>query len=397
MKRNTFALLAAGLLCNSFLYGQAPARGGRGPAGPQVVSPEVSADHKVTFRLLAPQAQTVRLTGGDIPGNGPGAPMTKGANGVWEVTLGPVPAGGYRYNFNVDGVTVVDPRSPSTSESNANVWSLVYVPGSDVMDTKDVPHGAVSAVTYYSTSLKKFRRMQIYTPPGYSLGKSKFPVFYLLHGASDSDLSWSTVGRATIILDNLIATKKAKPMIMVMPAGHTSPTAGGRGAQGTPDEFIQDFVNDIMPYVEHNYRVESGRQNRAMAGLSMGGRQTLDIAIPHLNKFAYIGVFSSGLMGTFGGGRGAAAPATPTISPAPAPPAWETQNLAVLDNAQLKKGLKLLWFSIGKEDSLLPTSRATVDLLKKHGFSPISLETEGGHTWLNWRNYLAQFTPLLFQ
>ena len=181
------------------------------------------------MRHLAPKADAVRLSGGDIPGNGQGAEMTKGTNGVWEVTLGPIQPGAYRYNFNVDGVSVIDPRSSAISESNNNVWSLVNVPGADFMDTKDVPHGAVAAVTYYSSSLKKFRRMHVYTPPGYELGKGKFPVFYLLHGAGDCDEAWTSVGRAGFILDNLLASGKAKPMVVVMPAGHTSAFRFGAG------------------------------------------------------------------------------------------------------------------------------------------------------------------------
>lgn len=178
------------------------------PQAPAVASPEVSADRRLTFRIYAPQAQNVRLTGGDIPGNRQ-SPLTKGENGVWEVTLGPVPAGAYRYNFNVDGVATIDPRNPLTSESNTNTWSLVHVPGADMMDTKQVPHGAVAEVTYYSTSLGRFRRMHVYTPPGYELGRNRYPVFYLLHGAGDSDDAWTTVGRAGFILDNLIAAGKA--------------------------------------------------------------------------------------------------------------------------------------------------------------------------------------------
>jgi enterochelin esterase-like enzyme len=367
----------------------APAQPGRGPQGPVVLSPEVQPDRHVTFRILAPQAQNVRLAGSDIPGNGPGAPMTKAENGVWEVTLGPIDPGAYRYNFNVDGVPVIDPHNPSVSESNNNVWSLVYIPGAGFMDTANVPHGAVAAVTYYSTALEKFRRMHVYTPPGYEKGEGRFPVFYLLHGAGDSDDSWTSVGRAGFILDNLIAAKKARPMVVVMPAGHTSRTFAGRGgrAPGAPDEFVQDFVTDIMPYTETHYRVYADRAHRAIAGLSMGGSQTLNIAIPHLDRFAYIGVFSSGIF-SFGGRAGAAPPAGPT---------WEEQHQAELDNAAAKKGLKLLWFSTGKDDGLLNTSRATVDMLKKHGFSPVFQESAGAHTWINWRNYLNEFAPQLFQ
>lgn len=367
----------------------APPPRGRGPQGPQVISPEVFADRRVTFRILAPKAQAVRLSGGDIPGNGRGAEMTKDTNDVWQVTLGPIGPGAYRYNYNVDGVPVIDPRNPATSESNNNVWSLVNVPGADFMDTREVPHGAVSAVTYYSTALKRFRRMHVYTPPGYESGKGKFPVFYLLHGAGDCDESWSSVGRAGFILDNLIAQDKAKPMVVVMPAGHTGPFRTG-GPRPAVDEFSQDLLNDIMRLVEKNYRVYTDRRNRAIAGLSMGGGQTLTIGIPHLDKFAYLGVFSAGVFGITGGERGGA-------TNAPAGPAFEEQHRASLDDAKLKKGLKLFWFATGKEDFLVETSRATVAMFKKHGFDVVYKETEGAHTWINWREYLHEFAPQLFQ
>jgi enterochelin esterase-like enzyme len=357
-----------------------------GPPGPQVVSPEVSADRKVAFRILAPKAETVRLSAGDIPGNGQGAVMTKGTNGVWEVTVGPVEPGAYRYNFDVDGVSVIDPRNPATSESNANTWSLVNVPGSEFMDTRDVPHGAVAEVTYYSTALKRFRRMHVYTPPGYERGKGRYPVFYLLHGAFDCDDSWTSVGRAGFILDNLITGKKAKPMVVVMPAGHTGPFRFG-GPRPAVDEFAQDFLDDIVPHVEKNYRVYTDRKSRAMAGLSMGGGQTLNIGIPHLEKFAYLGVFSSGVFGITGGGPGVP----------PQGPGFEEQNQAVLDDAKLKKGLKLVWFATGKDDFLVETSRATVAMLKRHHFDVVYQETDGAHTWINWRNYLNEFAPQLFR
>jgi enterochelin esterase family protein len=386
---------------------QPPAPANQQTTPPVVVSPEVSADRQITFRLLAPQAENVRLTGGDIPGMGQGKPMTKGDKGIWEVTIGPIAPGSYRYNFNVGGVSVIDPRNPLVSESNNNVWSLVHVPGSDFSDTKNVPHGAVAAVTYYSTALGKFRRMHVYTPPGYELGQGKFPVFYLLHGAGDCDDSWTSVGRAGFILDNLIAAKKAKPMIIVMPAGHTRPVSrgplpgiaepGSRTAPA-PDEFIQDFMTDITPYVEKNYRVLAGRENRAIAGLSMGGNQTLNIALPNLEKFGYVGVFSSGLLNVFVRPAPGTPPATTAPAPiAPAGEAWIKQHQAKLDDASLKKGLRLLWVGIGKDDFLLNISHSTVDLLKKHGFTPVAVETDGGHTWINWRNYLNEFAPQLFQ
>jgi enterochelin esterase-like enzyme len=398
----------------------APSPQGRGNQTPPVVSQEVGADRKITFRVSAPNAQAVRLAAGDIPGVGQGTQMTKGENGVWETTVGPVEPGAYRYSFNVDGVTTIDPASPFISESNTRVWSVVYVPGADNTDTRNVPHGAVGAVTYYSTALKTFRRMHVYTPPGYETGSTKYPVFYLLHGAGDSDDSWTSVGRAGFILDNLIADKKAKPMVVVMPAGHTSrgPATGGVAGRSATQDFVNDFTMDIAPYVGSHYRVLTDRANTAIAGLSMGGNHTLQIGIPQLEKFAYIGVYSSGLLGAFPGmtgpgGRGAtpaAAPAAPVPAAAPAPtapaapastavqaPEWERLNAAKLDDPNLKKGLKLFWFATGKEDGLMTTTKATVELFEKHGFKPLLKESPGGHTWINWRAYLTEFVPQLFQ
>jgi enterochelin esterase-like enzyme len=380
---------------------QATPQAGRGGAQPpQFVSPDVSPDRRIVFRIYAPQAQAVRLVASDIPGTGPGVPLTKADSGVWETTLGPLDPGAYRYMFNVDGVPTIDPRNPAISESNANVWSLVLVSGSDLFDTTDVPHGAVAEVTYKSTALGRFRRMHVYTPPGYDSDGSRYPVFYLLHGAGDNDDAWTSVGRAGFILDNLIGSKKARPMIVVMPAGHTSRGPGSPVGRAATEAFVNDFVNDVVPYVEAHYRILKGRANTAIAGLSMGGGQSLQVAVPRLERFGYIGVFSSGLIGAFPelaarGGRGNPAP-----GPAQAPltaAEWEKQYARVLDDAALKKGLRLFWFGTGKDDFLLTTTQATVDLFKKHGFSPVFHETPGGHTWLNWRNYLVEFAPQLFQ
>ncbi len=384
---------------NCFAQAPAPAadaraaQGGRGRGGPPRPAPvEVSADGHVTFRILAPNAQTVRVSASDIPGTAGGVVLTKNTNNVWEGTIGPVQPGEYRYNFNVDGLAVVAPRNPATpetattSESNDAIWSLFNVPGSDLMDTRDVPHGAVETVTYFSKALNRFRRMHVYTPPGYDQGSGRYPVFYLLHGAGDSDDAWSTVGRAGFIMDNLIADGKAVPMVVVMPAGHTSARFGrGPAAAGTPprDEFQEDFSGDIMPYAESHYRVYADQSHRAIAGLSMGGGQTLTAAFETLDKFAYIAVFSSGA-GVGSGGRGGVS-------------AWEERHKDVLDNSELKKGVKLIWMSTGKEDGLITNSRATVEILKKHGFDPVFIESPGAHTWINWRNYLGEYAPQLFR
>jgi enterochelin esterase-like enzyme len=342
----------------------------------------ILSDGKIRFSIYAPQAGKVLLSGTDIPDNNRGTGMSKRSDGVWEVVIGPLKPGAYRYNFNVDGITVLDPRNPITSESNVNSWSLMYMGGADFMETKDVPHGAIAEVTYFSGSLKRFRRMHIYTPPGYESGEGKFPVFYLLHGVFDCDDAWTSVGRAGFILDNLIAGKKARPMVVVMPAGHTGPIRfDPPGSRPQVDEFLSDFTDDIIPYVEKNYRVFTEGRYRALAGLSMGGAQTLNIAVEHLDRFDYLGIFSSGIFG-LNGREGAI---------------WEETHVKVLDDAELKKNLQLIWFATGKEDFLLETSRVTVELLKRHGFDVIYKETSGGHTWINWRNYLYEFAPLLFQ
>ena len=372
------SVFAAGGLCAvaSLAQAQPPA------APPRLTSPEIAGDGDVTFRLRAPSAAQVRLvSGGDIPGVpfGGGLDLAKSGDGVWSFTLAAPGSGAYRYTFNVDGVNVLDPSNRHVSESNGNAWSLFYVPGAKFMDSQRVPHGAVAEVTYYSTVLGRDRRMHVYTPPGYERGSGRFPVFYLLHGATDSDDSWSTVGRAGFILDNLIAAGDAVPMIVVMPDGHTGPFTRGAPGGLTLEEFPREFEADIKPYVEETYRVETGREDTAIAGLSMGGAHTLEIAMQDLREYAYIGVYSSGVFGV-----------TQDSS-------WEERYRQVLDDGALKRGLTLVWFSTGKDDFLLETTTATVALLERHGFDVEYHESAGGHTWINWREYLANFAPRLFK
>ena len=347
---------------------------------PRVLSPEVAADGKVTFRLRAAQAQSVRLaSGGDLPQIpfGQTLEMQKGGDGVWQLTVGPVDPGAYRYAFVVDGVDVVDPAQANVSPANDNVWSLFVVPGAPFMDTRDVPHGTVAEVRYPSSALGRVRRMHVHAPPGYGLKQQRYPVFYLLHGAFDSDASWSTVGRAADILDNLIAQGRAAPMIVVMPAGHTGPftPAGGLAM----DEFVREFQKDIKPYVERHYPVRTDRKSTAIAGLSMGGAQTLELAVQNLKDFGYVGVFSSG------------------VFTAAQNDEWATRYKAQLDDAAARAGLALLWFATGKDDFLLPTTKATVAMFEKHGFKVTLKESAGGHTWINWRDYLNEFAPQLFK
>jgi enterochelin esterase family protein len=220
--------------------------------------------------------------------------------------------------------------------------------------------------------------MHVYTPPGYQSDRASYPVFYLLHGAGDSDNSWSTVGRAGFILDNLIAAGDAVPMIVVMPDGH--PPVQGTAAGGMAiAEFATEFAADIKPYIEANYRVREGRGDTAIAGLSMGGAHTLEISINDLTEYGYIGVFSSGVF---------------SINQ---DDSWQTTHKAALEDASLRDGLEYFWFGIGDEDFLLDTAKASVAMFEENGFDIVYHESGGGHTWMNWRDYLEDFSQQLFR
>ena len=238
------------LLLLIMITAQAPAQYTPTP-NDTLVSVSVLPDNRAILRVYAPKAADVRIGGSDIPEVLRSSAMVKQATGVWEATIGPLVPGAYRYTFIIDGVTVLDPRNSAMSESNDNTWSLMYVPGAEFMEMKHVPHGAVSEVTYYSEPLGRFRRMHVYTPPGYASGGDSYPVLYLLHGAYDCDDAWTTVGRAGLILDNLIAEHKAVPMLVVMPAGHTGPFGFGMPMQRVSktgrEEFIEDFVTNVRP------------------------------------------------------------------------------------------------------------------------------------------------------
>lgn len=370
--------LGAGAQPASAPQAQAPAGRGAAAAPPVVVSPEVLADRRVVVRLYAPQATDVALRG---MGGSPA--LTKQDNGVWDVTVGPLAPGVYQYSFAVHGVTVVDPSNQHVNETTAGLRNVVVVPGGEWTDLRPVPHGAVAEVMYPSSVLGRTRRLHVYTPPGYEAANEKYPVFYLLHGSGDSDQSWNAIGRAGVIMDNLIAAREAKPMIVVMPDGHTR-TGAERGTVQARAEFLKEFMTDILPFVEKRYRVRAERSSRAIAGLSMGGGQTLNLAIPNPETFGYVGVFSAGLSG---GGAG-----TPS-----AVEAFESANRAALDNERARKGLKLLWFSTGREDAAMPNTMNAVNLLKTHGFAPVFQESAGGHTWENWRDYLVIFGGQIFK
>lgn len=343
-------------------------------------SPVIGADGQVKFQLYAPKASEVSLrTEGPAPFAN--QMLAKGDSGVWTLSAQP-PADLYIYWFDVDGVPVADPHNNRPRVNMTTVRSLLEVPGagSDFFAEKAVPHGDVTAIHYQSRALGIPRRMHVYTPPGYSTSGQRYPVLYLLHGAGDNDEAWQMAGRANFILDNLFASGKAKRMIVVMPAGHT-PGAAPVGAvpRPGPDAFARDFMTDVVPYTETNYRTLKGRENVAIAGLSMGGQQTLNIGLTNLDTFSQLGVFSSGWFG-----QDAAAN-------------FARNNQALLADPRVNDRIKLFWLATGKDDFVLPSTKATLALLDQHRIRYAYKETAGGHTWPNWRAYLNEFAPLLFR
>ena len=336
-------------------------------------SPVVGANGEVKFQLYAPKAAEVTLRS-EGPSPFANQRLVKGDSGVWTLAAS-APADLYIYWYDVDGVSVADPRNNNTRVNMTTVRSLLEVPGaaSAFFAQRDVPHGQVATVWYQSRALGAPRRMQVYTPPGYETSGQRYPVLYLLHGGGDDDRSWLMAGRANFILDNLIAEGKAKPMIVVMPNGSVPRPAG------TPDPYPAAFAAEVMPYVERSFRTLPGKGSRAIAGLSMGGGHTLAIGLPNLDRFSYLGVFSSGFPGR--GGADSAA----------------VRYRTALGDPKFNEKVKLFWIATGKEDFVMPSTKATLALLDRHEIRYTYRETEGGHTWPNWRAYLAELAPLLFR
>lgn len=370
----------------------APRQAPRGCMAPGAyVSTEQLSDGRVTFRLCAPAATEVAVTSADyaaaIPtggrGGGPsGLPMTKDSIGLWTATTAvPIIPGTYRYNFRVDDARVPDPQATRFSEERTGINSILEVTGpAGAFQAYDpgVPHGSVSTIEYWSTSLGAKRRAHVYTPPDYMTSTSRYPVLYLVHGAGDSDDSWTSIGHAHYILDNLIAAGKARPMIVVMPFGHTPARAGADVLSN--QDFGDDLHQDLIPYVEKHFRTLDGSANRAMAGLSMGGSHTIRFGLTRPDRFGYIGIFSMGLMDS-----------TQVR-------AYEVQNGRALDRgATGPEAFRLVYYAIGKDDFLYRTVAPTRALLDRHGLRYVFHESAGGHTWMNWRDYFADFAPRLFR
>jgi len=340
-----------------------------------IVSPEVHADNTVTFRLRAPNAKVVNL---NLEGAKP-APMQLEEKEIWTYTTPALPPDIYGYTFNIDGVGMMDPNNSLMKPNLLANSSAVHIPGEGLpWEVRDVPHGEIHHEFYRSSIVGDHRDYYVYTPPYYSKGSKRYPVLYLLHGYSDDASGWSAVGHANVILDNLIADQKAKPMIVVMPLGYGAPEVlnrvNGRSKfQLNTEKFRDTLLSEIIPRIENEYRVERKREMRAIAGLSMGGAESLFTGLNNLDKFAYVGSFSAGALGEN-----------------------YTELFPKLDQSA-NNDLKLLWIACGTEDRLIDTNRKFRDMLsaKMIRFTPI--ETPGMHTWMVWRRNLAALAPLLFQ
>src|SRR5581483_934274 len=347
-------LVATLLALTAPLWAQDPPAGGRrgpGRGAPPKPSYVVQPDKKVTFQLRAPDAASVKLTGDFVTG---AQDMQKGEDGYWSITVGPLKPNVYNYKFSVNGVSNIDPNNPMVKEGDRSSESMFEVPSETpaVWDIQAVPHGSVHMNLYQSKSLGVTREIWVYTPPGYESGKGSYPVLYLLHGSGDTENGWVTVGRANLILDNLIAAGKAKPMIIVMPYGRTSaevtlvpPAPVTPGAQPDRNAFANDLLQDVIPFVEKLYRANAKADDRAIAGLSMGGGQTLQIGPTHPDVFHYIGAFSAG-----GGNSN-----------------YEEmyKDLFAGPKAANKK-IKVFYIACGKADSLFAGSQKLHELLDQH-------------------------------
>lgn len=383
--------------------------------GNQIVSPEVNADGTVTFRLYAPKAVKVEVTGDFLPSvkvstpmgefDQPGvAPLTEGKDGIWTYTTTSLAPELYSYTFKVDGMTYLDPSNIYMCRDIATYTNIFIVEKEkgdkgDLYSVNAVPHGNVSKVWYDSPTLKMTRRMTVYTPAGYEKG-GRYPVLYLLHGAGGDEDAWTTLGRAAQIMDNLIAEGKAKPMIVVMTNGNTNcEAAPGEWSKGMykpsfmghrdskPVASMEESFPDVVKYVEKNYRVLKNKKDRAICGLSMGGGHSFAISKLYPNMFDYVGLFSAAIY--VKGGNNSKQPLLDQMN--------EDADFNKQMTALFGAHPKLYWIAIGKTDFLYKANADYRKYLDGKGYSYEYLETEGGHIWRNWRVYLTEFAQKIFK
>lgn len=347
------------------------------------VSPEIRPDRTVTFRLFAPKASEVILMGspGILEFTKKPLPLTKDDKGVWSLTIGPLPPGFYTYGYAIDGgLRMPDPANPNLELRRWGPTSLFIVPGEEksIIEAQNVPRGTVHVNFYASPNLNTERMFYVYTPPGYESGNQKYPVLYLLHGNGQIEASWTWTGRANVILDNLLAQGKIKPMIVVMPYGHVAREIKTPATASAPPPAIgadmaaieKELITAVKPMVESKYRVLTDRKYRAIGGLSMGAAQSLTIGLNHLDLFSAIGAFS----GT--GNR---------------------DNWEKADAATVNRKLKVLWLGCGTDDFAYEGVKALHEILDRKGVKHVWNESGGGHSWPNWQVYLSKYAPLLFR
>lgn len=384
----SIALLAATAAGN--LYAQ-QALGSRA----ELKSPEINPDKSVTFHLKAPKAENVMVIG-DCVTNGY-APMTLSADSIWEFTTSPLPSEMYMYNFIVDGVKITDPSNVFQNRDIANIFNIFIIEdennpkaAGNLYKVQDVKHGSVHKVWYDSEKMGLQRRMTVYTPAGYETSDRRYPVLYLLHGMGGDENAWSELGRAIQILDNMIAAGEVKPLIVVMPNGNA-------GLEAVPGEsslgMVQPFTNlpkakasfpehfpEIVNYVDKNYRTIADKKGRAITGLSMGGGHSFEISKNNPDMFDYIGLFSAAVR-------------------MPGENRADMKDNATIDALKtfFAKNPKLYYIAIGKDDFLLPLNNEYRQILDGMGANYVYVESDGGHIWRNWRNYLTDFLPRLFK
>ncbi len=338
-----------------------------------VVSPTVNDDGSVTFRIKAPAAKNVSVSG----------EMAKGKldltldekSGIWSGTLDSVRPGIFGYSFNIDGVKQVDPGNPALKPMRSPKTSVLHISGGNVFDfDPKIEHGTIHTHGYFSKPINRYREMRIYTPPGYETSDVSYPLLVLQHGHSDGGATWTAYGKAQWILDNLIAAGGTEPMIVVMLDGHPIPESYGNGrSPENSEELRRDLMDAALPMAEKFYRVKPGRRNRAITGLSMGGLHSLTIGLNELETFSQIGAFSAAI------------------------PTSDAVKLALGNPGETNKTLDLLWIACGKDDFLLGENKKFIAILQEKGIKYDWNLTEGNHSWPVWRGYLAEFVPLLFR
>jgi enterochelin esterase-like enzyme len=347
------------------------------PRPPPVVSPEVKADHSVIFRIKAANAKEVSVRGQWAKD---ALAMVRDEQGVWSVTTAPLDAGVWEYSLVVDGVAMIDPGNPAIKpmrEPRTSILHLAGAPAKD-WDFQDVPHGTLHTHLYASKAFGSPREVMVYTPPGYEHDTAVYPLLVLQHGSGDNQQTWTTHGMANLIFDNLIASGRALPMVVLMlyghpPAGVLKETDPAKRRAEAMDAFVRELMQDALPLVDGIYRVAKGPERRAIAGLSMGGGHALGAGLTHLDQFAWVGAFSA------------------------APPEAELLKPVLDDAAGTNSRLKLLWIAIGKDDFLRVKNEAFIAALNEKGIVHEFALTEGGHAWPVWRQYLTDFVPRLFK